>query len=122
MPKTVFHGLTSELPSIPLLEDTVQRSAIRTDDALVVFNHITPDLPPAPAHDHPFDQLALIFYAPMEFTVDGTAYVIEPGGFLYIPAGATHTGRLVRKEAALNIDIFAPAREDYLFLTEQQPE
>jgi len=122
MPKTVFHGLASELPSISLIDDTVKRSAIRTDGALVVFNYVTPEMPPSPTHDHPFDQLALIFDGTMEFTLDGTPYVIEPGGYLYIPAGIPHSGRLVREEAALNIDIFAPAREDYLFLAKDQPE
>ena len=126
MGKTILHGLSKDLPGIDLLEDgTVKRSAIETDGALVVFNHITPDMPDSGTHDHPFDQLALIFGAKMEFVLDGTPYVVEDGGYLYIPAGVPHSGKLAdksEKKAALNIDIFAPAREDYLFLTENQPK
>jgi quercetin dioxygenase-like cupin family protein len=121
MPKTPFHGLTSQLPAESLFEGTVSRSAIRTDGTLVVFNYVDASMPPSPTHDHPFDQLALIFDGSMEFTVDGTPYVVEPGGFLYIPAGLPHSGRLVASESVLNIDIFSPPREDYLHLVKDQP-
>jgi quercetin dioxygenase-like cupin family protein len=122
MPKTVIHGLSSELPGTPLFDGTVNRTAIRMDNALVVFNFVKPGMPDPEPHDHPFDQLALIYDGAIEFDIEGTSYVVEPGGYLYIPAGVTHVGRLARDEAALNIDIFAPAREDYLFLTKDQPE
>lgn len=126
MGKTILHGLTTDLPGgIDLMDGTVKRNAIKTDGALVVFNHITPEMPDSDTHDHPFDQLALIFGAPLEFVLDGTPYVVEDGGYLYIPAGVPHSGKLAdksEKKASLNIDIFSPPREDYLFLVENQPK
>jgi len=46
MPTTVFQGIASELPSISLLDDTVKRSAIRTDGAARRLQYVTPEMPP----------------------------------------------------------------------------
>jgi quercetin dioxygenase-like cupin family protein len=115
-----FSGAFAELPRELLPELSLGRSAVRTDDALVVFNWVDP---PAtlPLHDHPFDQLALILAGRCVMRVGEEEHPLGPGGFVYIPAGAAHGLEAVGSEPVLNVDVFSPAREDYLHLVEEQP-
>jgi|1185.fasta_scaffold146920_2 quercetin dioxygenase-like cupin family protein len=115
-----FSGAFADLPRELLPELSLSRSAVRTDGALVVFNWVDP---PAtlPLHDHPFDQLALILAGRCVVRVDEEEHPLGPGGFVYIPAGAMHGMEVVGSEPVLNVDVFSPAREDYLHLVEEQP-
>ena len=115
-----FSGAFADLPRELLPELSLSRSAVRTDGALVVFNWVDP---PAtlPLHDHPFDQLALILAGRCVMRVDDEEHPLGPGGFVYIPAGAMHGLEAVGSEPVLNVDVFSPAREDYLHLAEEQP-
>lgn len=122
MPKTVFHGRAEDLPMTEYGDPNFKRSAVRTDEALVVFNYIAPGMEDHPPHDHPFDQLCLVFGGTMELTVDGEDYIVKDGGYLYIPAGLPHSGSLIDDKPSLGIDIFSPPREDYLHMVENQPK
>ena len=51
-----------------------------------------------------------------------SSVVMGPGTAMRIPAGVPHTGWTIGDEVVLNIDVFAPAREDYLFLAVNQDE
>ena len=115
-----FSGAFADLPRELLPELSLGRSAVRTDGALVVFNWVDP---PAtlPLHDHPFDQLALILSGRCIMRVDEEEHPLGPGGFVYIPAMAMHGIEAVGSEPVLNVDVFSPAREDYLHLVEEQP-
>jgi quercetin dioxygenase-like cupin family protein len=115
-----FSGAFADLPRELLPELSLSRSAVRTDGALVVFNWVDP---PAtlPLHDHPFDQLALILAGRCVMRVDEEEHPLGPGGFVYIPAGAMHGLEAVGSDPVLNVDVFSPAREDYLHLVEEQP-
>ena len=48
--------------------------------------------------------------------------VSGPGPVLRIPPGARHTAWPKGDEVVLNVDVFAPARSDYLFLTNHQDD
>jgi quercetin dioxygenase-like cupin family protein len=115
-----FSGAFADLPRELLPELSLSRSAVRTDGAPVVFNWVDP---PAtlPLHDHPFDQLALILAGRCVMRVDEEEHPLGPGGFVYIPAGAMHGLEAVGSDPVLNVDVFSPAREDYLHLVEEQP-
>jgi quercetin dioxygenase-like cupin family protein len=115
-----FSGAFADLPRELLPELSLSRSAVRTDDALVVFNWVDP---PAtlPLHDHPFDQLALILAGRCVIRVGEEEHPLGPGEFVLIPAGASHGLEAVGSEPVLNVDVFSPAREDYLHLVEEQP-
>jgi hypothetical protein len=45
---------------------------------------------------------------------------VRAGELLYIPARVPHVGRVVGDEVVLNVDIFAPIRDDYLYLAAHQ--
>ena len=122
MPTTPFHTAFAGLPRESLFGGALERTAVRTDDALVTFNWIQPGHPEVPPHDHPYDQLSFVFSGTLEIELAGKPYPVHEGELLYIPAGVPHTGRVIGDEPVLNIDVFAPRREDYLPLASHQPE
>jgi quercetin dioxygenase-like cupin family protein len=122
MPKRPVHTKIAEPPREAAFGGAVQRSAVRSDDALITFNWITPGPQTPPPHSHPFDQLSFVVQGSMEFDIDGERFLVGPGEALAIPAGAPHTARTIGDEVVLNVDVFAPAREDYLYLADYSAE
>lgn len=102
-----------DLPREVVLDGKFQRSAVRSDGAMVVFNWMAPGLPDVDPHDHPFDQLVFVFEGTMELTVAGEPYLMTAGSVLRIPAGVPHKARVIGDETVLNIDVFSPPRADY---------
>jgi quercetin dioxygenase-like cupin family protein len=120
MPAAPFHARIAEMPRESVADGVLTRTAVRTDDAIVTFNWIRPGHPEVPPHSHPYDQLALILSGTLELDLDGDKYTVGSGELLYIPAGTPHAGRVVGEEVVLNVDVFAPIREDYLYLAAHQ--
>lgn len=112
----------SELPTFPLLGDTLIRSGFRSDGALLTFNAIKPDMKRWEPHSHPFDQIVVILEGSMMLEVEGQAMEMGPRTIARVPGDKMHTGWPIGGKPVLNIDIFAPPRPDYLFLTKHQTE
>jgi mannose-6-phosphate isomerase-like protein (cupin superfamily) len=110
----------SEMPKQTLMNGLFERTALRSDGGLVTLNWFKPNAPKHAQHSHPFDQIALIVTGTLVMVIDGKEHVIGPGSAIYIPKDVPHTGYPQGDEPVLNIDIFAPAREDYLFLAVNQ--
>jgi quercetin dioxygenase-like cupin family protein len=121
VPSTPYHAAFANLPRESIAGGALERTAVRTDGSIVTFNWIRPRHPEVPPHDHPHDQLSFVFAGTLELELDGVAYRVREGEFLYIPAGVPHTGRVVGDEPVLNVDVFAPVREDYVPLALHQP-
>jgi quercetin dioxygenase-like cupin family protein len=111
-----------DLPKIDLADGTMKRSAFRGDDCLVVFNSIAPTMTRAEPHSHPFDQLVLTATGTQMLEIDGKTMECGPGTIVRVPANAMHTDWPVGGKPVLNIDVFSPARPDYLFLADYQKE
>ena len=122
MPSTPYHAAFADLPRESLAGGVLERTAVRTDGSLVTFNWIQPGHSEVPPHDHPYDQLSLVFAGTLELELAGTPHHVHTGELLYIPAGVPHTGRVVGDEPVLNVDVFTPVRDDYLALAAHQPE
>ena len=93
----------------------VRRRAFGTRDCLLVMNHCEPGMELRP-HSHDFDQLALITRGTAIYHVGDIANEVRPGSVLLVPAGVEHYIEPTGTETVENIDVFAPAREDYLHL------
>jgi quercetin dioxygenase-like cupin family protein len=98
-----------------VVRDGVRRCGFGTEDALLVLNELEPGLETRP-HSHDFAQIALVLEGRVRFTVAGEPVDVGPGEVLLIPAGAEHFGEPLDGRRALNLDVFAPARSDYLHL------
>lgn len=63
-----------------------------------------------------FDQIALVLSGSMRFVLDGEEVEVSAGEVLHIPAGVVHGGAPTSGEPVRNLDVFAPARADYIHL------
>ena len=93
----------------------VRRRAIGTRDVLLVMNECEPGMDLRP-HSHDFDQIAMIVAGTAIYHVGELANEVGPGSVLLVPAGVEHYIEPTGAETVENIDVFAPAREDYLHL------
>jgi len=109
----------AELPREQIREN-LSRVAVRSDGAIVTFNWFEPGFVSKGPHSHPFDQLSFVFGGELEFTVAGVSYLVPSGSVLRIPAGLEHSAQPRGEDQVLNVDVFAPVRADYEYLTAYQ--
>ena len=108
----------SELPR-ETVRPGVTRTAFRGDNALMVMNWLEPGMEVRP-HSHPFEQLAYILAGRVRFTVGDDVVEVGAGEVVRIPPDVVHCGEPMGDETAVNLDVFAPVREDYRHLTAYQ--
>ena len=63
-------------------------------------------------HDHPHAQLAYVESGAFDFTIGDETRRLSKGDCAYIPSGVAHGAVCVEKGVLL--DVFSPAREDFL--------
>ena len=109
-----------EMERESLFGSHAERVAMRGDHSLVTINWIAPGTPNRLPHSHPFDQIIIIAQGSCDLVVDGVAHPMADGAMLRVPANVPHTMHMKGDRPVLNIDVFAPARGDYLYLTDYQ--
>ena len=97
----------------------VSRSGFRGDDVLLVMNKIEPGMDINP-HSHPFEQVVYIVEGRVRFHVGDEVVEAGPGSLIRIPPDVMHYAEPIGDEPALNLDVFAPIRDDYRHLVEYQ--
>lgn len=65
-----------------------------------------------PNHNHPHEQTGYVISGRMTFTIDGEKHIAEPGDSWCIPGNVEHSVEV--HEDSVVIEVFSPAREDYL--------
>ena len=105
-----------EIPDEPV-RPGVRRRAFGTKDAMLVLNHCEPGMDTRP-HSHDFDQIALITKGTAIYHIGDEPCEVGPGSIMLIPAGVQHYIEPTGTETVENIDVFAPARDDYMHLLE----
>jgi quercetin dioxygenase-like cupin family protein len=95
----------------------VRRRAFGTREVLLVMNECMPGMDVRP-HSHEFDQIAMIVSGTAVYHVGEVANDVGPGSIMHIPAGVEHWIEPTGSEPVMNLDVFAPAREDYMHLLE----
>jgi quercetin dioxygenase-like cupin family protein len=65
-----------------------------------------------PRHSHVSEQFSLILSGALKFVFDDREVVVRGGEVLYIPANEPHSA--VALEDTVDIDFFAPRREDWI--------
>lgn len=97
----------------------VERAGFRGEDVLLVMNWLEPGMDLNP-HSHPFEQVVYIVKGKVRFHIGEETFDAEAGSVIRIPPDVEHYGEPLGDEPALNLDIFAPIREDYRHLIEYQ--
>lgn len=97
----------------------VERSGFRGDDVLLVMNRLEPGMDTNP-HSHPFEQVVYIVDGEVRFHIGDETFDAGPGSLIRIPPDVEHYAEPLGDKPALNLDVFAPIREDYRHLVEYQ--
>ena len=63
-------------------------------------------------HTHPHTQLSYVLAGRFRYTVDGNSVEMNPGDSIVVPGGTVH-GTVCLEKGTL-LDVFTPAREDFL--------
>ncbi len=97
----------------------VERVGFRGENVICVLNWLQPGMEVRP-HSHPFEQLVLILEGRVRFHMGDESVEAGPGSMMRIPPNVTHYAEPVGDEVALNLDVFAPIRDDYRHLVKFQ--
>jgi quercetin dioxygenase-like cupin family protein len=65
-----------------------------------------------PAHSHPFEQTGYLISGKLNFRIDKTWNLAEPGDSWCVPENVEHEVHVI--EEAKVIEVFIPIREEYL--------
>ncbi len=93
------------------MSDVISRKVISGEKAMVAQVFLKKDAV-VPEHHHESEQITYIMEGALKFELEGTEVVVRKGEVLHIPSNVPH--RAVALEDTLDLDIFAPIREDWL--------
>lgn len=99
----------------------VSRAGFRGDDVMLVMNWLQPGMETRP-HSHPCEQLVYVVKGRMRFHIGDEVIELGAGGLVRIPPDIVHFGEPVGDEEVLNLDVFAPIRDDYRHLVAYQAD
>ena len=108
-----------EIPDEPV-RPGVRRRGFGTREVMLVMNECLPGMDVNP-HTLDIDQIAMIVSGTAIYHVGDVHNEVGPGSIMLIPAGVEHYIEPVGDETVENIDVFAPARSDYMHLLEWLP-
>ena len=97
----------------------VSRKGFRGDDVMLVMNTLEEGMELNP-HSHPFEQVVYIVQGCVNFHIGDEVYNARAGSVIRIPPDIEHYAEPVGEEPVLNLDVFAPLREDYMHLVDYQ--
>lgn len=97
----------------------VERVGFGSDKVMCVMNWLAPGMDTFP-HKHPFEQLVLILQGRARFYIGDEMVEAGPGSMIRIPPDVMHYAEPVGEEIVLNLDVFAPPRDDYAHLVNYQ--
>lgn len=91
----------------------IERKAFTGDGATVALHRLWPGHALLP-HAHPNEQIVYIMEGTVDFHIGDEVVRLGPGGLAVVPPNVTHYAELVGDKPALNLDIFTPARPEYV--------
>ncbi|MES2260258.1 MAG: cupin domain-containing protein [Pseudomonadota bacterium] len=97
----------------------IERCGFRGSAVSLVLNWIEPDIAVNP-HSHSFEQLAICLQGRFRYHVGEQVFDMTPGCMLRVPPNTLHHVEPVGDEVGLNLDVFAPLRDDYMHLVAYQ--
>jgi quercetin dioxygenase-like cupin family protein len=65
-----------------------------------------------PEHHHESEQITWVLEGALEFEMEGRKFVVRAGEVLLIPSNVPHSA--VALEDTLDVDVFAPIRQDWV--------
>jgi quercetin dioxygenase-like cupin family protein len=90
----------------------VTRQVLGYDDSLMMVRFTFEPGSVGALHHHPHKQVSYVESGRFEATIDGKTTVLQRGDCYFVPPDAVHG--VVALEAGSLVDVFAPARQDFL--------
>lgn len=112
-PLAAVHSVDWEAMPWTPVRPGIDRKAFGSDAVTMALHRLMPGHEPRP-HAHPNEQIVYIMAGCIDFHVGEQVVRLGAGGLLVVPPGVLHYGVVVGDEPVLNLDIFTPARPDYL--------
>jgi quercetin dioxygenase-like cupin family protein len=103
------------------VREGVERAGFRGEDVLLVMNWLEPGMQVNP-HSHACEQVVYVVKGRMRFVIEDEEFEVGAGGLIRIPPNARHYGEPIGDETVLNLDVFAPIRDDYRHLVAYQDD
>jgi quercetin dioxygenase-like cupin family protein len=112
----------NDIPDRELKPGIIQRG-FRSDGVMVTYNYLQPGCKGSP-HSHPFDQIFMVIQGRVQLHVEDQVFDCPAGTVIRIPPDYVHYVDPPTPEdgVAINVDIFGPAREDYLNIVSYQDD
>jgi quercetin dioxygenase-like cupin family protein len=90
----------------------ITRRILAYSDNVMITEHSLEKDAVLPDHRHPHEQLVYLLSGEILLEVTGEIVKLLPGDSVAVPSNANHKATALKESVAL--DIFAPARKDYL--------
>lgn len=97
----------------------IERVGFRGENVIMVMNWVEPNIQVNP-HQHDFEQLAICVQGRLNYHVGDEVFEMTPGSMIRVPPHTIHYAEPIGDEVALNLDVFAPIRDDYAHLVKYQ--
>jgi quercetin dioxygenase-like cupin family protein len=107
------HHVDWEAMEWRLVRPGIERKAFTGQGATLALHRLSPGHALLP-HSHPHEQIVYIIEGVVDFHVGDEVLRLGPGGLAVVPPNVTHYAELVGDKPALNLDVFSPARPDYV--------
>jgi quercetin dioxygenase-like cupin family protein len=91
----------------------ITRRVFSGEKCMMVLNEIVPSTR-SRLHHHPHEQLTYIIKGSAEFTLGDEVINLGEDDVVLVPPNVPHQLEVTSTEPVLNLDVFAPIREEYL--------
>jgi quercetin dioxygenase-like cupin family protein len=108
------------LTQMPGLETTVL-TGYHNEKMMMVLNTTLPGHT-VPMHSHPHEQIGMVYAGKAKLRIGGEQRIVQKGDFYCIPASIAHSDTCIGDEPFVMLDIFCPAREDFIEKLKQESE
>ncbi|PWJ44758.1 cupin domain-containing protein [Sediminitomix flava] len=110
--KTVSENFLKASLPWETLEDGLKRQFLGFDDKIMMVKVTFKKGGVGQLHEHYHSQTTYVVSGKFDVTIDGETQTLEGGDAFYVPPHAVHGA--VCLEDGMLIDVFSPAREDFL--------
>ena len=103
---------TLETLNVTVARSGVTRRVFSGANATLAFTTLEPGHKPNP-HSHPHEQIVYVLSGELRFVVGDEETLVGPGDMLVVPPGVEHWAETVGTEAAVDLSVFSPRRDEY---------
>ena len=108
-----------KLIQMPGLETTIL-TGLHGERMMMALNATLPGHS-VPMHSHPHEQIGMVYAGKATLRIGDEERIVEKGDFYCIPSSVPHGDTCIGEEPFVMLDIFYPARRDFLEKLAQPP-